>query len=401
VTGSTVGNGPDALAGVRVVELASFLAGPLAGMCLGDFGADVVKIERPGAGDECRLWGNARDGVGLYFKVLNRNKRSITADLHTALGQEIVRRLARDADVLIENFRPGTLERWGIGADVLSGINPRLVMVRISAYGQTGPYRERPGFGTLAEAFAGYAHISGERDGRPLLPAFGLADATTGVMGAMLALVALRARDATGTGQVVDLGTYESLFSMLGPQVVDFDQLGIVQGRNGSRLPFTAPRNTFLTSDGRWIAVGGSAHSVFERICRALEREDLLDRPEFADNRARIQNAEALDEELQDGIARLDLDEVMRRFTAIGAAAAPVQSVDDVIVDPQVRARENVVSIDDDELGAIRMQNVVGKLSATPGRITCAGPVLGSSNRAILVDELGFDERELEAAGFL
>ena len=188
---------------------------------------------------------------------------------------------------------------------------------------------------------------------------------------------------------------------MLGPQVIDFDQLGIVQGRNGSRLPFTAPRNTFVTRDGQWIAVGGSAQTVFERICHALERDDLPQRPEFVDNRLRIQNAEALDDELQSAIALLDLDEVMRRFIEIGAAVAPVQSVDQVIADPQVRSRENVASIEDDELGPIRMQNVVGKLSATPGRVASAGPALGSSNRAILVDELGFDPGELQAAGFL
>lgn len=389
-------NSQKALDGIRVTEVANFLAGPMVGMFLGDFGADVVKVERPDGGDECRYWGHNRAGVGLYYKVLNRNKRSVTADLRTPFGQAVVRRLAERSDVLVENFRPGTMEKWGLGYGQLSRINPDLVMIRISAYGQTGPYRERPGFGTLAEAFAGYAHITGERDGRPLLPAFGLADSTTGLMGAMLAMVALKARERGARGQLVDLGIYETLFTLLGPQVVDFDQLGIVQGRNGSRLPFTAPRNTFITSDGRWVAVGGSAQSVFERICRALECEELISRPEFLDNRARIDNAEALDEQLQAAIGRLDLAELVTRFEQHAAAVAPVQSVDEVIDHPQVRARENVVEVADGELGSLRMQNVVGRLSATPGQVESAGPALGSSNQEILVNELGFAEDELQ-----
>jgi crotonobetainyl-CoA:carnitine CoA-transferase CaiB-like acyl-CoA transferase len=399
VTRVDAAHAADALAGVRVIEVANFLAGPLIGMFLADFGADVVKVERPGKGDECRYWGHNRDGVGLYHKVVNRNKRSVTADLHTPTGQRIVRRLADGADVLVENFRPGTMERWNLGYAELATSNPGLVMVRVSAYGQTGPYRERPGFGTLAEAFAGYAHITGERGGPPLLPAFGLADATTGLMGAMLTLVALTARDGGGGGQLIDLAIYEALFSLLGPQVIDFDQLGIVQGRNGSRLPFTAPRNTFVTADGRWVAVGGSAQSVFERICRALDREDLVDDPSFVDNRARIEHAEELDEQLQSAIGKLEFDELMRRFAAHGAAAAPVQSVDEVMDDPQVRARENVVAVDDPELGRIRMQGVAGRRSATPGRIVRSGPVLGESNEAILVEELGFDRDELRRSG--
>lgn len=389
------------LEGLRIIETANFLAGPIAGMFLGDFGADIIKVERPGQGDESRYWGNNRDGVGLYYKVLNRNKRSVIADLRTPLGQEIVTRLASTADVLIENYRPGTMERWNLGYEQLSAHNPKLIMVRVSAYGQTGPYSARPGFGTLAEAFAGYAHITGERDGSPLLPAFGLADSTTGLMAALLTLVALNARAETGRGQMVDLGIYETLFTLLGPQVVDFDQLGLVQGRNGSRLPFTAPRNTFQTKDGQWFAVGGSAQRVFERICEALDRPDLIAMPEFADNRQRMANAELLDEHLQEAIGRLTADDLIERFERFEAAAAPVQSVDQVIADPQVIARENVATIDDPELGPLRMQNVVGRLTETPGRIDFAGPTLGSASREVLIDELGFDESALADAGFL
>ncbi len=393
---------PMPLSGVRVIDLANFLAGPLASMFLADFGAEVIKVERPGTGDEVRLWGNNKNGVGLMYKLINRNKRSITADLKTPLGVEIVKRLVRNADILIENFRPGTLERWGLGWEVLSEINPGLVMVRITGFGQTGPNSHRPGFGTLAEGYSGYAYITGYPDRPPLLPGFGLADDTAGLMGAYLALVALKARDQNGgRGQVVDFAIYEPLFTLLGPQVVDYDQLGLVQERNGSRLPFTAPRNTYRTRDGRWVSISGSAQSTFERMCRALEVPELIEDPRFADNRERIRNAEALDEALQAAIERFDFDDVMRRFDEAGAAVAPCYSVAEIFEDPHYRARENIVAVPDEELGGpIRMQNVVGKLSATPGRIRHAGPPLGAHNREVLVDMLGFDEDELREAGY-
>src|SRR4051812_14137683 len=262
------------LADVRVLDISNFLAAPLATMFLADFGADVIKVERPGRGDEVRYWGNDKDGVGLYYKVINRNKRAITLNLQTPLGAEAVKRLAKDADIVVENYRPGTLERWGLGFDALSAENPALVMVRVTGFGQSGPFRQRPGFGTLAEAYAGYAHISGHEDGPPLLPGFGLADSTTGLMAAYLSMVALHEARRTGRGQVVDLALYETLFTLLGPQVVDFDQLGLVQHRSGSRLPFTAPRNTYRTKDGRWVSIAGSAQSIFERICAALDIPD-------------------------------------------------------------------------------------------------------------------------------
>lgn len=261
---------PMALSGIKVVDIANFLAGPMSSMFLGDFGADVIKVERPGTGDEVRYWGNSKDGVGLMYKLINRNKRSVTADLRTPLGVEIVKRLIKDADIVIENYRKGTLEKWGLGYDTLSAINPKLIMLRITGFGQTGPHSHRPGFGTLAEGFSGCAYISGDADRPPLLLAYGLADDSTGLMGAYLALTGLMARDRNnGLGQVIDLALYEPLFTLMGPQVVDYDQLGIVQERNGSRLPFTAPRNTYQTKDGHWVSISGSAQSTFERMCDA------------------------------------------------------------------------------------------------------------------------------------
>ncbi len=392
--------GPLALDGVKVVDISNFLAAPMCSMFLSDFGADVIKVERPGVGDEVRRWGEVKHGVGLYYKVVNRNKRSITADLKTPLGVEIVKRLAARADILVENYRPGTLEKWGLGPDVLHEINPGLIVVRVTGFGQTGPNRRRPGFGTIAEAYSGYVYISGDPDRPPMLPGFGLGDSTTGLMAAYLASVALHEKRRSGRGQVIDLAIYETLLTLLGPQVVNYDQLGLVQERSGSRLPFTAPRNIYRTRDGKYIAVGGSAQSIFERICVALEIPELPKDPRFVDNRARLANVDALDEALQRAIERFDRDELMRRFVELEAAISPVNSVADVVNDPHVRERGNIAAIEDDELGGtLRMQDTVGKLSRTPGRIRHAGPRMGQHNREVLVDELGFDEAQLRAHG--
>lgn len=390
------------LTGIKVLDISNYLAGPLCGMFLADFGADVIKFERPDGGDEMRYWGNNKDGVGLYYKVVNRGKKSITVDLRTPLGVEILKRLVADADIVIENYRTGTLERWGIGYDVLSAINPRVNLIRITGFGQTGPYSKRPGFGTLAEAFAGYAYISGYPDRPPMLPGFGLANSTTGLMGAFLAMVALKETQKSGKGQIVDLAIYETLFSLLGPQVVDFDQLGLVQERNGSRLPFTAPRNTFQTKDGKWIAIAGSAQSIFERICASIARLDLLNDDRFASNRARLTNAEALEEELQKSIAEFDYDDLWSRFMHNDAAIAPVNSVAQAMDDVHVAARKNVAVVPDDELGGpLKMQNIVGLLSRTPAEIAWSGPRLGEHNQEILVEQLGYTENELLASGFV
>lgn len=387
------------LAGVKVIDIASFLAAPLCGMHLADWGADVIKVERPGSGDEIRYWGESKNGVGLYFKMVNRSKRSVTADMRTPLGVEIVKRLVKDADILLENYRTGTLERWGLGPDVLMAINPGLIIVRITGYGQTGPYRQRPGFGTIAEAYAGYAYITGFPDRPPLLPAFGLADSTTGLMAAYLASMALHEKRRSGKGQVIDLAIYETLLTLLGPQVVNYDQLGLIQQRSGSRLPFTAPRNTYQTRDGKWVSIGGSAQSIFERICEALEVPEVIKDPRFKDNRERIKNAAALDEVLQKAIINFDQADLLERLVKFDAAISPVNDIAQIFADPHIQARENIVPIDDDELGTLRMQDVVGKFSRTPGRIRNAGPRLGQHNREILVDMLGFSPDELEAGG--
>lgn len=390
-----------ALDGVKVVDISNFLAGPMASMYLADFGAEVIKVERPDSGDELRYWGNNKNGVGLMYKLVNRGKKSVTADFRTPLGIEVVKRLIKDADILVENYRTGTLEKWGIGYETLSAINPRLIMLRVTGFGQTGPNSHRPGFGTLAEGYAGYAYITGYPDRPPLLPGFGLADDSAGLMGAFLAMVALQEQRQSGLGQSIDMAIYEPLFTLLGPQVVDFDQLGLVQQRNGSRLPFTAPRNTYQTRDKKWVSISGSAQSTFERMCEALKVPELIKDPRFIDNRLRINNAEALDEALQEAIFQFDRDELIELFDTFGAAVAACNNIEEIFNDPHFKARENIVAIEDEEIGGpIRMQNVVGRMSRTPGNIRHAGPALGSSNNDVLIDSLGFSEAELREAGY-
>jgi crotonobetainyl-CoA:carnitine CoA-transferase CaiB-like acyl-CoA transferase len=389
-----------ALAGVKVLELSNFLAAPMSTMFLADFGADVLKVEQPGKGDEVRYWGENRNGVGLYYKVLNRGKKSVTLDLRTPLGVEAVKRLAADADLVVENYRTGTLEKWGIGYETLRAINPGLVMMRITGYGQTGPYSDRPGFGTLAEAYAGYAHISGYPDDAPLLPGFGLADSTTGLMAAFLALVALNEKRRSGRGQYVDLAIYETLLTLIGPHVINYDQLGIVQQRAGSRLPFTAPRNTYRTRDGKWVTIGGSAQSAFINICETLGIPDLVHDPRFADNRQRLRNVQALDDAIQAAVSRFDLAELLARSEERRCTMSPVNDVAQIMADRHIQDRGNIRAVFDEELGCdLRMQDVVGKLSASPGAIRHPGPRLGQHNREILVERLGYSEATLAEAG--
>lgn len=393
--------GSDALAGVKVLDISNFLAAPMSSMFLADFGAEVIKVERPGRGDELRMWGESKDGVGLYFKVINRNKKSIQLDLHTPIGVEIVKKIVADVDIIVENFRPGTLEKWGLGYEELSAINPRLIMLRVTGFGQTGPYSPRPGFGTLAEAMAGYVNINGVPESAPLLPGFGLADATTGLMAAFLAVTAIVEQRRTGKGQVVDLGIYETLLTLIGPHVVNYDQLGLIQARQGSRLPFVAPRNIYPTRDGHFVSIAGSSQGIFERICAALDVPDLARDPRYLDNRLRLKNAAQLDDDLMAAMKHFDRDELLERFERHQAAIFPVYNVEEILNDSHVAARENILALQDDELGSIRMQNVVGKLSRTPGRIHQAGPRAGQHNREILIDRLGYTAQTLESAGIM
>jgi crotonobetainyl-CoA:carnitine CoA-transferase CaiB-like acyl-CoA transferase len=398
VTDQALAPGP--LAGLRVIDAATLFAGPLAATLLGDFGAEVIKVEHP-RGDPVRLHGHRKDGVNLWWKMIGRNKRALSLDLGRPEGQDVLRRLAEHADVLVENFRPDTLERWGLGPAELHRLNPRLVMARVTGFGQVGPYRRRPGFGTLAEAMSGFAAITGEEDGPPTLPPFGLADGITALATASAILMALRARDVTGRGQVVDMAIIEPILTVLGPQPTWYDQLGIVQERRGNRSVNNAPRNTYRTKDGRWVAISTSAQSVAERVMRLVGHPEVIAAPWFASGAERASHADELDAMVGGWISEREMAEVVRSFAEVEAAVAPIYDVRDVMADPQFAALGTIATVADEELGPLKMQNVMFRLSETPGRIRWAGRRVGQDNAEVL-GELGISaerQRELREKG--
>lgn len=387
---------PAPLTALRVLDLATLFAGPLAATMLGDFGAEVIKVEHPTKPDPSRGHGPSKDGVGLWWKLLGRNKRTLTLNLSKPGGRDTLLRLAATSDVIIENFRPGTLEKWGLGWKELSAANPRLVLARVTGFGQFGPYAHRPGFGTLAEAMSGFAAITGEPDAPPVLPPFGLADSIAGLATAYAVMTALAARDRTGKGQVVDMAIIEPILTVLGPQPLWYDQLGHVQPRTGNRSANNAPRNTYRTADGSWVAVSTSAQSVAERVMRLVGRPELIDEPWFGSGADRARHADVLDEAVGAWIARHTREEVIDAFEKAEAAVAPIQDVREVMTDPQYRALDTITTIDDPELGPLRMQNVLFRLSATPGAIRWAGRPHGADTKAILT-ELGLTETDVTA----
>lgn len=383
-----------ALAGLKVIDVATLFAGPLAATFLADYGAEVIKIEHPKGGDPSRHHGHAKDGVGLWWKLLGRNKRAITLYLGSPEGQEIFLRLVADADVVIENFRPGTLERWGLGYDRLSEVNPRLILTRVTGFGQFGPMARRPGFGTLAESMSGFAHASGQPDGPPTLPPFALADGIAALATAFAVMTALRARDATGRGQVIDLAIIEPILTVLGPQPLVYDQLGIIPGRTGNRSVNNAPRNAYQTVEGKWVAISTSTQSTAERTMRLVGHPEFIDEPWFTSGRTRAEHADELDAAVADWIARHTTQEVVAAFEAAEAAVAPIYDVADVMNDEQFRALGTITQLEDSELGPIRMQNVLFRLSDTPGQISWAGPPLGAHNDEVF-GALGLSPEEM------
>ncbi|MFE9847577.1 CaiB/BaiF CoA transferase family protein [Streptomyces sp. NPDC005576] len=396
MTESATTSAPTPLSGLRVLDLATLFAGPLAATMLGDFGAEVIKIEHPRKPDPSRGHGPAKDGIGLWWKLLGRNKRNLTLDLSSPGGREVLLRLAAGTDVIIENFRPGTLERWGLGWEELEAVNPRLVLTRVTAFGQFGPYSHRPGFGTLAEAMSGFAAITGEPEGPPTLPPFGLADSIAALATAYAVMTALAGRDRTGRGQVVDMAIIEPILTVLGPQPLWFDQLGHVQQRTGNRSRNNAPRNTYRTADGQWVAVSTSAQSIAERVMRLVGRPELIEEPWFASGATRAEHADELDGAVGSWIARHTRDDALAEFEKAEAAIAPVYDVRDVMEDPQYRALDSVTEVDDPELGPLRMQNVLFRLSGTPGGIRWAGRPHGADTEEIL-RELGLSGERIAA----
>ncbi len=392
------------LEGLRVLDAATLFAGPMAATILGDFGADVIKIEHP-RGDPVRNHGHSKDGVALWWKMLARNKQAITLYLGSSEGQDLFRQLVETADVVVENFRPGTMERWGLGPEQLHDINPRLVMARVTGFGQFGPYSKRPGFGTLAEAMSGFASITGEPGSPPTLPPFGLADGICGIATACAILMALQHRDRSqdAGGQVVDAAIIEPILTVLGSQPSVYQQLGIVQERTGNRSVNNAPRNTYRTADGRWVAISTSAQSIAVRVMHLVGRPELISEPWFSSGSGRASHADTIDEAVASWIAARDLVEVIAAFESAQAAVAPIYDVADAMADPQYQALGSFLSVPDEDLGSVTMQNVMFRLSDTPGSIRWAGRRLGQDNKTVYA-RLGLsdvDLKQLREAGVI
>ncbi|MEU6728082.1 CoA transferase [Nonomuraea wenchangensis] len=391
------------LGDLRVIDAATLFAGPSAAMMLGDFGADVIKIEHPRRGDPSRGHGASAGGVGLWWKTLARNKRTAAVDLSRAEGQEILRRLCERSDVLIENFRPGTLERWDLDPGDLLKLNPRLIVARMTGFGQQGPMARQPGFGTLAEAMSGFAAMTGQPDGPPTLPPLALADGIAGLAMSYAIMLALHARERTGRGQVIDLAIIEPIMGLLGPQMTAYKALGVVPRRTGNRSSSNAPRNTYRTRDGRWLAISTSAQPIAERVVTLVGRPDLVEQPWFATGQGRVQHVDELDEAVASWIAERDAAEVIARFEEAQAAVAPIYDVTDIARDPQYEALGTFVELPDEELGSVTMQNVMFRLSDTPGEIRWPGRPLGRDTDEVL-GELDYSRErvaELREAGVI
>ena len=386
------------LHGLRVIDAATVLAGPTIAMQLADFGADVIKIEHP-RGDVLRQTGFLKDGVGLWFKMANRNKRAITLNFSAPKGQALFKELIKSTDVLIENFRTGTMEKWGLGWEDLKAINPRLVMVRVTGFGQTGPYRHRPGFGTIAEAFSGFAAATGTADGPPTLPNFGLADGIAAAYGTFAAMFALYHRDAqgSGVGQFIDLSIYEPLFQVMGPQPLDYDQLGLIAERMGNRSKNNAPRNTYQTKDGHWVAISTNSPAIVNRVLTLCGGPDVAADPRFQTPQGRVEHIDEVDGIVADWISMHRLEVVLDAFEKAEAAIGPAYTTDQIFSDPQYQARDDIITIEDEDLGPIRMTNAFPLMSETPAKIRHAGPRKGQHNAEILGDELGLSAAEIAA----
>jgi crotonobetainyl-CoA:carnitine CoA-transferase CaiB-like acyl-CoA transferase len=383
------------LHGIRVLDLSRMIAGGVAGMLLADFGADVVKVEEPGRGDPLRQW--TTEGEPFWWHVYARNKRFVTLNLKNAEGRELLRDLVSRSDVMLESFVPGTLERLGLGPDVLQSWNARLILVRISGWGQTGPASGRPGFGTLVEAASGFAAMNGEPDGAPIVPAFPLADMTSALYAVNAVMFALYHRDVHGgPGQIIDVALFESLFSLLGPLAAEYQAFGRLRERNGSRSKNAGPRGCYRTKDGRYIAVSGSTPKMAERFLRAYGLGHLLEEPRFSTNEARVQHAAELDTCVAEAIAARTLQENLCIIESHALTAVAVQTVADIQRDPHWHARQLLVTVPNGHR-TVSMHNIVPRLSATPGEIRHAGGALGQDNETVYGQELGLDRDRLAA----
>jgi succinyl-CoA---D-citramalate CoA-transferase len=382
------------LTGIRVLELGSLIAGPFCAKTLGDFGAEVIKLEPPGEGDALRTWRRMRNGTSLWWQVQSRNKKSVTCDLRRPEGQEIVRRLARDAHIMIENFRPGALERWNLGWEALSAANPKLVLVRISGYGQTGPYRERPGFAAIAEAVGGMRYVTGFPDRPPVRPNLSLGDTLAALHGVIGALLALHAVKGGARGQVIDVALYEAVFNCMESLLPEYDGQGYIRERSGSALPGIAPSNLYPCRDGSYVLIAGNADSLFRRLMSAIGRDDLRDDPALARNDGRAAQMQRIDHAIAAWTSTRTQIEVLGAMEAAEVPAGRIYSAADIAADPHFAARGMIERITAADGEPLAVPGIVPKLSATPGAIRANAPALGEHTDEVL-RQAGYSEAEI------
>ncbi|MEM4412686.1 MAG: CaiB/BaiF CoA-transferase family protein [Candidatus Caldarchaeum sp.] len=390
---------PMPLQGLKVLEMGQLLAGPFAGVILAAFGADVIKIEPPGIGDPLRRWRKVYRGTALWWYILGRNKKCITLDLRHPKGQEIARQLARHVDILVENFRPGTLERWGLGWEQLRVLNPRLVMVRVSGWGQTGPYAHRPGYASVAEAMGGLRYVTGYPDRPPVRPNLSLGDTLAGLHAALGALMAIYYRDVVGSGrgQMVDVAIYEAVFNMMESLLPEYDKLGYVREREGAKLSGIVPTNTYKCKDGKYIVIGGNGDTIFKRLMRAIGRADLAEDPRLAHNDGRVEHEEMIDRAIEEWTQKHTFQEVFETLEAAGVPCGPIYSIAEMVNDPHFIARglfEEVTILDGEPL---KIPRILPFLSETPGFTKWIGPPIGAHNEEIFKGLLGLSDEELNS----
>jgi crotonobetainyl-CoA:carnitine CoA-transferase CaiB-like acyl-CoA transferase len=393
------------LHGLRVVDAATLVAGPMVATVLGEFGAEVVKVEQPGVGDPLRTWGHRKDSIGLVWKSVSRNKRCITLDLRQVEGQELFHQLLAVSDVLVVGNRPSALTRWGLDYRSVHSQHPELVMLHISGYGRGGPHSDRPGFGTLAEATSGFAQVTGQPDGPPTLPPFMLADGVAAQSATWAVMMALYHRDVHGGGgQLVDVNLVEPLARLIESSTLAFDQLGIIPTREGNHLPASAPRNAYRTADDKWLAISSASSNIVMRVYRSIGRADLAENPDYVDPVRRQERGIEVDELVADWVAKRSLDEAMKVFLEAEVAAAPIYDAEQLLADEHLVARGTFVRVDDSDLGPMTVQAPVAQLSESPGRIDYLGRPLGADNDAVYGDLLGIDPdrvARLRAAGVI